>query len=255
VAIAYDAVSQRFVVAEESTNTLKIVSEASGQAMDLVSPGWAGNYHTTAIAIDPRRGDLWVAGVEGAQSVLYRLQLVSGRQLETIAAPTDAGATSFAALSMSANALFILDTAGRRVFSLAPGSQQLRVHASLPRDLDLLGLAQTTTALYISHTSGVMRIDISSRGQRPLAAPKHIDVSGLHSLAWDDGVVYAVQETAGGAVTVRVRLNARGTAVVGVERLEPARSSAATLSGGVYHYLGDRPDGSGAAFRRLHPRK
>jgi hypothetical protein len=149
----------------------------------------------------------------------------------------------------------VLDTAGRRVFSLAAGSQQLRVHASLPRELDLLGLAQTTTALYISHTSGVIRIDIPSRGQRALAAPKNIDVSRLHSLAWDDGVVYAVQETAAGVVTVRVRLNARGTAVVAVETIEPARSSAATLSGGVYHYLGDRPDGSGAAFRRLRVRE
>ena len=37
VAIAYDAVSQRFVVADDSTNTLKIVSEASGHATDLVS--------------------------------------------------------------------------------------------------------------------------------------------------------------------------------------------------------------------------
>jgi hypothetical protein len=255
VAIAYDAVSQRFVVADESTNTLKIVSEASGHAVDLVSAGWAGNYQTTAIAIDPRRGDLWVAGVEGAQSALYRLQLVSGRRLETIVAPTDVGATSFAALSMSANSLFILDTAGRRVFSLAPGSQQLRVLASLPRDLDLLGLAETSTALYISHASGVMRIDISSHGQRALAAPKNTNVSGLHSLAWDDGVLYAVQQTDGGVVTVRVRLNARGTAVVGVESVEVARSSAATLSGGVYHYLGDRPDGSGAAFRRLGARK
>jgi hypothetical protein len=100
-----------------------------------------------------------------------------------------------------------------------------------------------------------MRIDIASRGQRPLAAPKNIDVSRLHSLAWDDGVLYAAQETAAGVVTVRVRLNARETAVVGVESIEPARSSAATLSGGVYHYLGDRPDGSGAAFRRLQTRK
>ena len=242
------------MVADEGSNTLKIVAEASGHAMDLVSPGWAGNYRTRAIAIDHRRGDLWAAGVEGTQSAIHRLQLVSGRRLETIAAPTDAGTTSFAALSVAANALFILDTAGRRVFSLASGSQQLRVEASLPNDLELLGLAHTSTALYVSHSAGVMRIDLSSRGQRALSTPKNINASGLRSLAWDNGLLYAVQQSDGAAATVRVRLNTSGTAITALERIEPARSNAATLAGGLYHYLGDRTDGSGAAFRRVQTR-
>jgi hypothetical protein len=254
VAIAYDSVSQRFVVADEGTNTLKIVAEASGHAMDLVSPGWAGNYRTTAIAIDHRRGDLWAVGVEGAQSAIHRLQLVSGRRLDTIAAPKELGATSFVALSVSPTALFILDTAGRRVFSLASGSQQVRIEASLPSDLELLGLGHTPAALYVSHATGVMRIDLSTRGQRALGTPKNINASGLRSLAWDNAVLYAVQQSDEGAVAVRVRLNTAGTAITAIERIEPARSNAATLAGGLYHYLGDSTDGAGAAFRRVQTR-
>ena len=61
--MAYDAVSGRLVIADESSDTLKIVSAASNGAVDLVSRGWAGAYRTTAIAIDGRRGDLWVVGM------------------------------------------------------------------------------------------------------------------------------------------------------------------------------------------------
>src|SRR4029450_10027156 len=66
VAMAEDAVSGRIVTPDESSDTLKIVSELSTNAVDLVSRGWAGNYRTTAIAIDGRRGDLWVVGADAS---------------------------------------------------------------------------------------------------------------------------------------------------------------------------------------------
>src|SRR5262245_6241126 len=82
-AMAYDAVSGRMVIADSSSDTLKVVSELSTNAVDLVSRGWAGRYRTTAIAIDGRRGDLWVVGSDAStgrsESVLHRVQLISGR--------------------------------------------------------------------------------------------------------------------------------------------------------------------------------
>src|SRR5262245_32821210 len=79
IAMAYDEVSGRVVIADEASDTLKVLSELSGNAVDLVSRGWGGGYHTTALAIDATRGDLWVVGTRtGAgrpESVVHRVQL------------------------------------------------------------------------------------------------------------------------------------------------------------------------------------
>ena len=61
VAMACDRVSGRILLADDDTETLKVLSELSGTAVNLVSRGWGGPYRTTAIAIDSARGDLWVA--------------------------------------------------------------------------------------------------------------------------------------------------------------------------------------------------
>jgi hypothetical protein len=62
--LAYDAVSDRFVVADESSDIVKVVDERTGHLVNLVSSGWSGAYRVTAVAIDARRGDLWAAGVD-----------------------------------------------------------------------------------------------------------------------------------------------------------------------------------------------
>ena len=50
---------------------------------------WMGRgYHTTALAIDPKRGDLWVVGARTnagqSESVVHRMQLISGRLLYSV---------------------------------------------------------------------------------------------------------------------------------------------------------------------------
>ena len=255
VAFAHDAVSARFVTADEASDVLRVVSESAGTATALISPGWSGNARLSALAIAPRTGDLWVAGTLGKKTTIHRLQLISGRLLDTFAFPDDVGEVHVAALVVSPTALFALDSAGRRIFVRGVKSADVRVQASLPPDITPTGLAYAGSSLYVSHAAGVLRIDLTAKGQRAVSAAKAFDVTQLRSLAWHDGSLLAIQGDGASATVVRVRLNASGSAVTAVERLDRAAGTAAALSGQTYIYLGSQTGETGLAFRGVPARK
>ena len=64
--IAYDAVSQRFVFGDRLGRKLIVVGEGSNHAVDFVRADSAGFLEISAIEIDARRGDLWVASAAPA---------------------------------------------------------------------------------------------------------------------------------------------------------------------------------------------
>ena len=107
----------RLIIADDSTGTLKVLSELSGNTVDLVSAGWGGGYRTNALVIDSKRGDLWVAGtrIGGApESVVHRVQLISGRLLYTVPSPEDSGATRYAAVALSSASVFVHNSPNTR---------------------------------------------------------------------------------------------------------------------------------------------
>src|SRR5687768_3214755 len=176
VAIAYDGVSRRFVIADESNDTLKIVDQTSGKAMNRVSSGWAGGQSVTALAIDTRRGDLW-ATTPGA---LHRMQLVSGRPLQTIAAPVAEPPVNFVALKAGPNGVFALDAAGARLYTASAGDKTLRLLATLDKITNPSSLALADDgALYIAHAGGIVRLHAATRKGVPLKAATGITLAPL----------------------------------------------------------------------------
>ena len=235
-AIAYDAVSARFVIASGGSDSLQVLSENSGNATNLVSDGWSGNATVSAVAIDHRRGDLWVAEHSDDRATLHRLQLISGRQLETIAPPADAGTVALAALAVAPDAVFALDTSGRRIFTATAKATTLRSFIQL-RDINPTGLAFSRGALYVAHAGGLVRVDLASRAVRPVTTPKGVDIANLRSLAWHDGALLGVQQKDANTAVVRVRLNSRGLTVTSLDVLEKTGETAAALAGEMYCYL------------------
>jgi hypothetical protein len=249
---AYDAVSARFILADAVTDALSVVSEHSGSATTLVSAGWSGQSAITTVALNRRNGDMWVAARGETSSTLHRFQLVSGRQLQTIAAPDDAGPARFAAIALIVDTVFVLDTEGRRIFVLAPGNKTLRDFAVLPDTITPIGLAHAGVSLLVSHAAGLLRVDLSSRTSQPVSTGKTVDASDLHSLAWHNGSLLAIQRHSGGSHVVRLRFNARGTTVTAIDRLESASTTAGALAGDEYYFLG--PQDGGLSFQSVPAR-
>jgi hypothetical protein len=79
-ALAYDAVSKRYLIADREARRVAIVDENTGHVSTLAG-AQAKLGDIKGIAIDTRQGDLWVVSSSEEGTSLNRLQLISGREL------------------------------------------------------------------------------------------------------------------------------------------------------------------------------
>jgi hypothetical protein len=241
-ALAYDAVSARFILSVGASDALTVLSQTSTNAAAFTSRGWSGHETTTALAIDRGAGDLWVA-VQGASgSAVHRLQLISGRRLDVINVAGDR-TPDIIAMTLTTDALFALDRANNRVLRRARNATALTEFVTLPPAVVPTSLAHSPTGLYVAHADGILRIEFAGRKPRPLTSPKSSPLVGVHALAWHDRVLLGVRLENGAQTLVRILLNKAGTAATRVESLGPAAALAGTLSSGTFYYLAEDADG------------
>jgi hypothetical protein len=255
-ALAYDGVSGRLVLVDQATETLKVLSELSGNAVNLVSRGWGGPYRTTGIAIDPVRGDLWAVAAAldaaaPAPSVIHRLQLVSGRLLYSVPAPADEPASRLVAIAHTGNMVYALDAAGSRLFELAPGAKTLRARATMKIE-DPTSLAVDGDGIaYVSHRAGISRVTLANGRNTALSVARNVNLEGIVWLARYRDALLAIQRTDDNShVAVRIRLDASGRRATRVDVLGDAAAAAATVMDDVLYFVAPSASG-GTAIERV----
>ena len=258
VALAYDRVSERLVIADDSSGTLKVISDLTGTATDLVSAGWGGGHHTNALVIDSQRGDLWVVGARtgnGLESVVHRLQLISGRLLYSVAPDEGSGAARFVAVALSADSVFVLDAEGRRIFELGRAAKALRVRAAVPAD-GLTGLTlRSDTVAYVAHAGGILRIDLATKQIVSVGAATGIALDGIEWIGYFENSLLAVQRRPDGAMAaVRIRLDRPGRTATAVDALGAAAGRGAAVLGDMFFFLSASPEGAAVARVNLRSR-
>jgi hypothetical protein len=248
--LAYDAVSHRFLLGDRLGRKLIAVAEGTNHTVDLVRADSAGFDQISAIEIDAKRGDLWVASAAtaGAGGTLHRLQLVSGRPLRSFRVAADLESVALVDLAVSpAGAVLVLDSASRQLFALRTGGTSLervtRIDAEEPASVaagDGDGIA------YVAHRDGVSRIDLRSRTATLVAPPNGVSLAHLERIRWHRHALIAVAaDPDGSRRIVRLALNASGRAVTAATTLEssvsPAGQMLVTISGDelIYMVVGD----------------
>jgi hypothetical protein len=245
-AIAHDAVSRRFVIGDAPSRRLLVVDEVSRRVVPYVSAASAGFFdNLTGLAIDARRGDLWIASANASGTILHKLQLVSGRGLME-ARPAEAAlpARIVDVAVTPDGTVLALDAIGPRLFRLRPGARTLE----LAQRLDVRGVTAVAAAddrvAFVASDAGLVRVDLASRGVQRITGVE--DLGGFVSLAWRNGALVGVQRAQETWLVVRVALDAAGT------RAQPRAILAAspsalvgTLAGGSFYYL------SAHAIRRV----
>lgn len=256
--LGYDAVSRRFVVGNRDARKLFVVDEGSRRANDLVGAASAGFYSIAGLEIDPRRGDLWVVSVEEGQpgaAAAHRLQLVSGRLLETLTVPAELLPVRFADVAVRADGtLLVLDAAGRRIFRARFGGHVLEVAATLDVGEPTSLAPGHATAVYVSHGGGLLSVDLASKRTTQVTAPESITLSGLERIRLRGDSLVAVQRGDGDSRRiVRLNVNARGTRIVSSKILDAAApasaATAATVAGDAFYYLSAGSSGDKAVRR------
>jgi hypothetical protein len=257
--LAYDAVSERFVFADRIGRKLIVVSKGSDHASDFVRAESAGFHQVSAVEIDARRGDLWVASsipADGAGS-LHKLQLVSGRPLKSFTAGEDLGPVNFVDLAVTAaGAVLVLDAASKQLLILRPGGAALeRVVPIEAEDLASVAAGEDENIAYVAHRDGISRVDLRAKAVARLGAPKTISLDHVERIRWTRRALIAVKVGDDGSRhVVRLDVNGSGRAVTKETALElPVAASTptfVTVSGDDLYVA----DGSSGAAYRLHLR-
>jgi hypothetical protein len=242
-ALAYDAVSRRFLVANPQGRRLMAVGEGSSEPVVMVRAESGGFEEVRAIEIDTRRGDLWMASggaASGSSGSLHRFQLISGRSLEVHEPAAADRPVDLADIAVSqGGAVIALDRAGRRLFATQPGSRTLVQKQALdlvePRSVAPAG---DERVVYVAHDAGVARVLSAGRMLAPLAG--NIDLLGFESIRWHRGSIVGVQGRPDGTRRlVRVRLDRSGETAIALDVLDALMppGSGATLAGDDFYYL------------------
>ena len=264
--IAYDAVSRRFIIGDRDARKLSVVDEFSQHVANLASAQSAGFGNIAALEIDPRQGTLWVVSSDASpadnttgstaapRTTLHKLQLISGRVLQSFVLPERLGAARFADVAVMADStVLVLDDSGQRIFRLRPKAADLEIAASLKERA--LTIAPAPDALvYAATTDGIVVVDLSSKAVAPLKAAARIDLAHMSRLRWHKGALVGIQQSDSSYRAVRIALDSTGRRATRQQILDASLATtdptAATIAGGVLYYLASG-DGAEMVIRKV----
>ncbi len=223
--LAYDSLSGRFVVGDRLGRKLIVVDERSNRKTDLVLADSAGFLEIAAVEIDAKRGDLWVAsvGAEHGEGTLHKLQLVSGRPLQSFRVAPALEPVRLVDVAIGpTGTVFVLDSLTPQLFMLRAGRSTLeslgRMSAKEPLSL---AVENDGRFAFVAHREGLVRIDLRSRAVSRVALPKAVSLRDTERIRWLGQTLVAIQVGEDGSrQAIRLELNARRSAVTQALPLE-----------------------------------
>ena len=238
--LAYDVSSRRFLLGDRLGRRLIVVGDGSNRTSDLVHGDSAGFREISAVEIDTKRGDLWVAtsAAGGGSGTLHRLQLVSGRPLKAFPLERPLDPVMLVDLAVTpTGTVLVLDASGQELFALGVGKTSLesivRIGADEPTSI---AASDRDGVAYVAHREGISRIDLRSRTATSVPMPKGTSLGRLERMRWyRNALIVLTRDDDDTRRIVRLELNAGGTSVaqaITLEELVPSGvQSFVTISG------------------------
>ena len=229
-ALVYDAVSARLLLGDRDGRKVRVLGDGFDAPVDLVRAESAGFGAVMAVDIDRVRGDLWVASAQdaaGAAGGLHRMQLISGRPLQTLAPPTGQQPWHPVAVHVAPTGVITADdqgqlwgasagAAGLRRIAVVPGRGRLALAAAPGRDEVVLVASATQVWTVALDTGRVLEV----------TSPVEGALVGIEQMAaWSDRVVVVQRRADGTRHLAQWRLTDRGRQATAVVRYQPALSA------------------------------
>lgn len=261
--LAYDSVSRRLLVGDRVDRKLIVVGDGANHADDLVRSDSAGFQDISAMDVDARRGDLWVASTAASDgsAALHKLQLVSGRPLKAFPVAAELQPVKFVDVATTpSGVVVVLDSIGNRLFVLRPGETTIKAFVPLnANDPTSVATAAEDGVAYVAHDAGLLRVDLHSRTVSAVTISKRVSLGRIERIRAYRNALIAVDANAEGARRIlRLDMNAAGRAVTRATTLEALAAQAGetfvTISGDELLYLSATPSATDMVTYRVRLR-
>jgi sugar lactone lactonase YvrE len=226
--MAYDARSKRWFVSSVRTGAILVVN-TGGAVQTFADVPWG----VFGMAVDPKRGVLWATTAalpqveefraeDKGKSALLRIDLASGRVLETLRAPQDAdheGEHHFGDVAVAADGqVYVSDSASPVIFRVVPSGLEPFLRGPFE---SMQGIAPAGKVLYVAdYSKGLFAVDLRTRDVHPLRVPANASLLGVDGLYFvNDRTLIGTQNGTAPNRIIRIRLAAGGLAVSSVETL------------------------------------
>lgn len=212
--------------------------KADGTVATFHEGGKNGPRGISALAVDAERGHLWAAGTavrgEGKglsinmnAAALHRFDLESGELQASFPIADDKPLPHFfneIAVGPEGR-VYAADALSPLVYFLAPGNETLEAYIGAPGLSGFHGITVTPDGkyLYVSDwMTGIYRISTDSRKVAKLAHHPTVNLGGIHSLAYRDGELFAIQTGTRPERVSRIKLSEAGDEAVAMFPLSAA---------------------------------
>jgi sugar lactone lactonase YvrE len=217
--IAFDPVSRSYFVGSIAESKIVRV-DAQGAVTDLSKPGELSR--VLGLAVDSERRRLYAVSTTALTSGAPINQVVSydlaaGKHDRTIGIPAAAQLNDIAITTTGD--LYVSDTQGGGIYRIhrESGKVDTVVAGSLP-GANGLALSADGSALYVAHSTGVARIELSSGAVLPrIEVPAGETVAAIDGLYTDGNTLIGIQNVTNPGRVIRIHMGKGGK---GAERIE-----------------------------------
>lgn len=249
--IAYDPVTKDFFVGSITRKSVVRIG-ANGKARPFSRPG-DGLEQVLGVAVDAKRRVLYAVSTNALVRALPRhnsvmaFDLKNGRRIAQYSVP-DAQQLNDVAVAPDGN-LYATDSASGGVWKLAAGTSavvkpELLIKPGTIRGANGIAVTPDGKALFVAHSTGVVRADPVSGQVERLAIPPRQTVSAIDGLYVWEGDLVGIQNITNPGRVIRMRLNPEETAITRVDTLQSHHNPAfhepttGAIAGGAFYVLG-----------------
>lgn len=235
-AMVYDAVSARLLLGDRDGRKVRVLGDGFDAPVDLVRAESAGFGVVMAVDIDRVRGDLWVASAQdaaGGAGGLHRMQLISGRPLQTLAPPAGQQPWHPVAVHVAPTGVITADDQGQ-LWMASAGAAALRRVGRVPAQgpLAMTAVPGRSDAVLVASATQVWTVAFDTGRVLEVSSPVEGALVGIEQMAaWSDRVVVVQRRPDGTRHLAQWRLTDRGRQATTVVRYQPALSAGDAVPG------------------------
>ena len=224
--IAYDPKSKSFFVG--SVTRKQIVRISPNGKVSVFAGDKEGLQQILGLAVDARRKRLYavsttaVANATPPYNAVLAFDLRTGKRTGEFLVP-DARQLNDVAIAPDGK-LYATDSGAGTIMKFDPsqksGAPTVFLPAGTIRGSNGLALSPDGKALYVAHSTGVVRVDTATAKVDRLQPPARQTISAIDGLYWWQGDLVGIQNITNPGRVIRIRLNKAGTEITRIDTLQ-----------------------------------